>query len=101
MGLETILAVWGGMYLNREVIAEAELQPYIDDALNELEFLLVGCFLQSQFFSYSVNVLAKGTVNFDVWLPTRITWVHGAFHDQVCRNRQRRLLERWYRFLRP
>jgi hypothetical protein len=41
MGLETILAVWGGLYLDNEIISEADLQPYIDDTLNELEFLLV------------------------------------------------------------
>ncbi|KAH8703439.1 glycoside hydrolase family 51 protein [Talaromyces proteolyticus] len=40
MGLETILGVWGGYYLDHEVVAEADLQPYIDDVLNELEFLL-------------------------------------------------------------
>ncbi|KAI5458762.1 glycoside hydrolase family 51 protein [Mariannaea sp. PMI_226] len=39
MGLETILAVWGGLYLDGEIVSEADLQPYIDDVLNELEFL--------------------------------------------------------------
>ncbi|KAK6371391.1 hypothetical protein LTS17_009122 [Exophiala oligosperma] len=38
--LETILGVWGGLYLDSEVIAEEDLQPYIDDVLNELEFLM-------------------------------------------------------------
>lgn len=33
------MAVWAGFYLNGPVIPEDELQPYIDDALNELEFL--------------------------------------------------------------
>jgi alpha-N-arabinofuranosidase len=41
MGLETILAVWAGYYLDGEVVSQANLQPYIDDAMNELEFLLV------------------------------------------------------------
>lgn len=41
MNLEPILAVWGGLYLDGEVIAQKDLQPYIDDVLNELEFLLV------------------------------------------------------------
>jgi alpha-N-arabinofuranosidase len=41
MNLETILAVWDGLYLDGTIVAEADLQPYIDDALNELEFLLV------------------------------------------------------------
>ena len=41
MGLETILAVWDGEYLNGDILSEADLQFYVDDALNELEFLLV------------------------------------------------------------
>ncbi|PMD43173.1 glycoside hydrolase family 51 protein [Hyaloscypha variabilis F] len=40
MGLETILAVWDGEYLNGGILSEADLQFYVDDALNELEFLL-------------------------------------------------------------
>lgn len=34
-----VLAVWAGLSLDKQVIPEAELGPYIDDALNELEFL--------------------------------------------------------------
>jgi alpha-N-arabinofuranosidase len=41
MGLETILAVWDGLYLDNTILAEADLQPYVDDVLNELEFLTV------------------------------------------------------------
>lgn len=41
MNLEPILAVWGGLYLDGEIISEADLGPYVDDVLNELEFLLV------------------------------------------------------------
>jgi len=41
MGLETILAVWDGLYLDNEILSEADLQAYVDDTLNELEFLLV------------------------------------------------------------
>lgn len=41
MELETVLAIWGGLYLNGEILSEADLQPYVNDALNELEFLLV------------------------------------------------------------
>jgi alpha-N-arabinofuranosidase len=41
MELEPILAVWGGLYLDGEIISEESLQPYIDDVLNELEFLMV------------------------------------------------------------
>jgi alpha-N-arabinofuranosidase len=41
MGLETILAVWDGLYLDNTILSEADLQPYVDDVLNELEFLTV------------------------------------------------------------
>lgn len=41
MNLEPILAIWGGLYLDGEIISEADLGPYVDDVLNELEFLLV------------------------------------------------------------
>ncbi|EED15681.1 alpha-L-arabinofuranosidase A [Talaromyces stipitatus ATCC 10500] len=40
LGLEPILAVWDGHYLSGEVINEADLQPYIEDTLNQLEFLM-------------------------------------------------------------
>ena len=36
-----ILAVWGGLYLDGEIVAEGDLQPYIDSVLDELEFLTV------------------------------------------------------------
>lgn len=41
MDLEPILAIWAGLYLDSEVVAEADLQYYVDDVMNELEFLLV------------------------------------------------------------
>src|ERR1700743_2124063 len=34
------LAVWDGLYLNGTIISEEALQPYIQDTLNELEFLM-------------------------------------------------------------
>jgi alpha-L-arabinofuranosidase len=34
-----LLAVWAGLYLKKEVIAQADLQPYIQDALNQIEFI--------------------------------------------------------------
>ncbi|KAH8654125.1 glycoside hydrolase family 51 protein [Tricladium varicosporioides] len=40
MNFEPILAVWAGLYLNGEVVAESALQAYVDDAIAELEFLL-------------------------------------------------------------
>ena len=42
MNVECILAVWGGLYIGGPSIAQGDLQPYIDSAMNELEFLLVG-----------------------------------------------------------
>ena len=41
MNLAPILALWAGYYLDGTVISEADLPPYVDDAMNELEFLLV------------------------------------------------------------
>jgi len=41
MNLEPILALWAGYYLNGVAISEADLPPYVDDAMNELEFLMV------------------------------------------------------------
>lgn len=41
MNLEPILAVWAGLYLNGEIVPQNALQPYVDDAMAELEFLLV------------------------------------------------------------
>lgn len=38
--LEPVLAVWSGLYLDGTIVPEAELQPYVEDSLNELEFLM-------------------------------------------------------------
>ncbi|ORY07778.1 glycoside hydrolase superfamily [Clohesyomyces aquaticus] len=40
LNMEPVLAVWAGFYLNGPVIPADQLQPYIDDALNELEFIM-------------------------------------------------------------
>ncbi|TEY73226.1 hypothetical protein BOTCAL_0081g00170 [Botryotinia calthae] len=45
LNVEPVLGVWAGLYLPNDsstpiVVAEADLQPYVDDAMNELEFLL-------------------------------------------------------------
>ncbi|RJE25215.1 alpha-N-arabinofuranosidase A [Aspergillus sclerotialis] len=37
--VEPIVAVWGGFALNGDAIPESELGPYVQDALDELEFL--------------------------------------------------------------
>ncbi len=38
--VEPVLAVWGGFYLNGSTISEEDLDPYVDDALNALEFCM-------------------------------------------------------------
>jgi alpha-N-arabinofuranosidase len=40
MSLAPILTIWSGLTLSSEIISGTALDPYIDDALNELEFLL-------------------------------------------------------------
>jgi alpha-N-arabinofuranosidase len=40
MGMTPVLAIWSGLTLGGGVISGAALDPYVDDALNELEFLL-------------------------------------------------------------
>ncbi|KAJ5999699.1 hypothetical protein N7481_000108 [Penicillium waksmanii] len=39
LGMEPILAVWAGMALNGDLIPEDELDFYVQDALDEIEFL--------------------------------------------------------------
>lgn len=40
MNMEPVLAVWAGLTLGGTIVNGSELDPYIDDILNELEFLL-------------------------------------------------------------
>ncbi|KAF1959288.1 glycoside hydrolase, partial [Byssothecium circinans] len=39
MGSQIVLAVWAGLALDGGVIPQEDLQPFIDDALNEIEFV--------------------------------------------------------------
>ncbi|KKA29147.1 hypothetical protein TD95_003533 [Thielaviopsis punctulata] len=39
MGMESVLGVWDGLALNGDFVSEADLQPFIEDALNEIEFV--------------------------------------------------------------
>ncbi|KAJ6134708.1 hypothetical protein N7523_001030 [Penicillium sp. IBT 18751x] len=39
LGMEPILAVWAGLALNGDAVPEADIGIYVQDALNELEFL--------------------------------------------------------------
>jgi len=40
LGMEPVLAVWSGLWLDGEVVPENELQTYVQSALDELEFLM-------------------------------------------------------------
>jgi alpha-N-arabinofuranosidase len=44
LGMEPLLAVWSGMYLDPSnigtIVSEADLAPYVELAMNELEFIL-------------------------------------------------------------
>ena len=40
MSLTPVLAIWSGLSLGGGIVSGAALDPYVDDALNELEFLL-------------------------------------------------------------
>ncbi|KKY23468.1 putative alpha-l-arabinofuranosidase a [Phaeomoniella chlamydospora] len=40
LGMEPILAVWDGLYLDGTIIPESEIDIYVQDALNELEFIM-------------------------------------------------------------
>jgi len=40
MGMKPLLAVWSGLSLGGGIISGPSLQPYVEDILNELEFLL-------------------------------------------------------------
>ena len=40
MGLENVLAVWAGHTLDGTSVSGAALDPYVDDIMNELEFML-------------------------------------------------------------
>ncbi|KAJ5706720.1 hypothetical protein N7488_006521 [Penicillium malachiteum] len=39
LGMEPILAIWDGLALNKDIVSEADINVYVEDALNELEFL--------------------------------------------------------------
>ncbi|KAM3413554.1 hypothetical protein BST61_g11542 [Cercospora zeina] len=39
MDLEIVIGVWAGLALNGDVTPEADIQPFIHDALNEIEFV--------------------------------------------------------------
>jgi alpha-L-arabinofuranosidase len=40
LGMEPVLALWAGFWLDGSHVPQSELQTYVDDALDELEFLM-------------------------------------------------------------
>ncbi|KAK0709344.1 putative vacuolar segregation protein, partial [Lasiosphaeria miniovina] len=40
LGMEPLLATWAGLYLGGSLTPQSGLQPYVDDFLDELEFLM-------------------------------------------------------------
>nr|QEI10540.1 GH51 alpha-L-arabinofuranosidase [Evansstolkia leycettana] len=40
MGMEPVLAVWSGLSLGGGIVSGSALDPYVDDIMNELEYLL-------------------------------------------------------------
>lgn len=38
--MEPILAIWSGLYLDGTVLSEEDLLPYVQDSLDELEFIM-------------------------------------------------------------
>jgi hypothetical protein len=41
MGMEPLLAVWSGLTLDNSAVSGSDLDPYVDDILNELEVSLL------------------------------------------------------------
>ncbi|KIM98287.1 glycoside hydrolase family 51 protein [Oidiodendron maius Zn] len=40
LAIEPILAIWSGVYLGGDAIPQADLGPYVEEAMNELEFIM-------------------------------------------------------------
>jgi alpha-N-arabinofuranosidase len=40
LGMEPLLAVWAGFSLDKTSVPEADLGPYVQDTLNELEYVM-------------------------------------------------------------
>lgn len=38
--MEPVLAVWAGYYLDQTVVSQADLGPYVQDTMNELEYIM-------------------------------------------------------------
>ncbi|RDW71257.1 hypothetical protein BP6252_07820 [Coleophoma cylindrospora] len=40
LGVEPVWAIWSGLWLSKQVVSKADLAPYVQDAMNELEFIM-------------------------------------------------------------
>ena len=60
MGLEPVLGVWAGLYLDSEVVPQNQLQPYVDDVMNELEFLMVCYVLTCTLGAHVLTIYRSG-----------------------------------------
>jgi len=38
--MEPVYAVWSGLYLDGEIVPQNQLQPYVDEALNAIEYII-------------------------------------------------------------
>ncbi len=69
--MEPILAVWAGLYLNHSVISSAALQPYVQDTMNELEFIMGDVSTPYGKLRASLGYPQPWTINYvEVILPT-------------------------------
>ncbi|KAF7622602.1 putative alpha-N-arabinofuranosidase A precursor [Aspergillus flavus] len=73
LGLEVMLGIWAGFYLNGEAVAEADLQPYVDSVMDELEFLL-----GDQSTTYGARRAAMGFPS-----PFAINWIEIGNEDYL------------------
>lgn len=63
--IEPILAVWSGLFLDQTVIAEDALAPYVQDALDELEFIMGDASTELGALRISLGLPEAGwTINF-------------------------------------
>lgn len=72
MGLIPILGVWAGLSLGGGVVTGAALQPYIQDALNEIEVLKYGAL--SHYPAKTIILVRYRGHNHDLWRTSSQPW---------------------------
>ncbi|KAI8682324.1 Non-reducing end alpha-L-arabinofuranosidase [Fusarium sp. Ph1] len=77
LGLTVILGVHAGLYLNGDVIPQSQMQPYVDMALNELEFLT-----GDKSTTYGAKRAALGYT-----APFKVEWVEIGNEDYLNNGR--------------